>query len=59
MSNSNGWLPVRRENQISMARRWHEILERKKERFDVAAEDSGKAAYCCVRYENAKGKAGP
>jgi hypothetical protein len=23
------------------------------------AEDSGKTAYCCVRYENTTGKAGP
>jgi methyl-accepting chemotaxis protein len=32
---------------------------RKKELFDFAPEDSGKTAYFCIRYENAKGEPGP
>jgi len=32
---------------------------RKKEMFDFPAEDSGKTAYFCIRYENRKGKRGP
>jgi hypothetical protein len=35
------------------------FTRRKKERFDFPAEDSGKTAYFCVRYENAKGEPGP
>jgi hypothetical protein len=35
------------------------FTRRKKERFDFPAEDSGKTAYFCVRYENAKGESGP
>jgi hypothetical protein len=32
---------------------------RKKEIMDLPAEDSGKTAYFCIRYENAKGQKGP
>ncbi|MDR2418943.1 MAG: hypothetical protein LBD79_07795 [Treponema sp.] len=35
------------------------FTRRKKELFDFAAEDSGKIAYFCIRYENAKGEPGP
>jgi hypothetical protein len=35
------------------------FTRRKKELFDFAQEDSGKRAYFCVRYENAKGEPGP
>jgi hypothetical protein len=35
------------------------FTRRKKERFDFAAEDSGKTAYFAVKYENAKGESGP
>ncbi|MDR1216167.1 MAG: hypothetical protein LBK25_05765 [Treponema sp.] len=35
------------------------FTRRKKERIDFAAGDSGKRVFFCVRYENAKGEAGP
>jgi hypothetical protein len=35
------------------------FTRRKKERIDFAEDDSGKRAFFCVRYENAKGEAGP
>ena len=35
------------------------FTHRKKELFNFNAEDSGKTAYFCIRYENAKGMAGP
>jgi hypothetical protein len=35
------------------------FTRRKKELFDFAQEDSGKTAYFCIRYENAKGESGP
>jgi hypothetical protein len=35
------------------------FTRRKKELFDFAQEDSGKTAYFCVCYENAKGDSGP
>jgi hypothetical protein len=35
------------------------FIRRQKELFDFPAEDSGKTAYFCVRYENAKGEPGP
>jgi hypothetical protein len=35
------------------------FTRRKRERLDFAQEESGKTAYFCVRYENAKGEPGP
>jgi hypothetical protein len=35
------------------------FTRRKKELMDFAQEDSGKTAYFCIRYENAKGEPGP
>jgi hypothetical protein len=35
------------------------FVRHKKELFDFPAEDSGKKAYFCLRYENSKGKSGP
>jgi hypothetical protein len=35
------------------------FTRRQKEVFDFVQEDSGKTAYFCVRYENAKGEPGP
>jgi hypothetical protein len=35
------------------------FTRRKKELMDLPAVDSGKTAYFCIRYENAKGKKGP
>jgi hypothetical protein len=35
------------------------FTRRKKEIMDLPAEDSGKTAYFCIRYENAKGQKGP
>lgn len=35
------------------------FTRRKRELFDFPAEDSGKTAYFCIRYENAKGEPGP
>jgi hypothetical protein len=35
------------------------FTHRQKEVFDFVQEDSGKTAYFCVRYENAKGESGP
>jgi hypothetical protein len=34
------------------------FTRRKKELMDFAQEDSGKTAYFCIRYENAKGEPG-
>jgi hypothetical protein len=36
-----------------------QFTRRSRELFDFPAEDSGKTAYFCVRYENAKGQKGP
>ena len=35
------------------------FTRRKKELFDFPADDSGKTAYFCIRYENSKGQSGP
>jgi hypothetical protein len=35
------------------------FTRRKKETFDLPADDSGKTAYFCIRYENSKGQGGP
>jgi hypothetical protein len=35
------------------------FTRRKKELLDFAQEDSGKTAYFCIRFENAKGESGP
>ena len=35
------------------------FTRRRKERFDFPAEDSGKIAHFCIRYENSKGEPGP
>ncbi|GHU21350.1 hypothetical protein FACS1894172_19050 [Spirochaetia bacterium] len=36
-----------------------QFTRRKRELFNFAPEDSGKTAYFCIRYENAKGQSGP
>ena len=36
-----------------------QFVRRKKELFIFPADDSGKTAFFCIRYENSKGQAGP
>jgi hypothetical protein len=35
------------------------FTKRRKELFDFPSDDSGKTAYFCIRYENAKGQGNP